>query len=148
MQKQSRGAGVIPWANGTGANVSSGDVVDLDHRAGIALVDINNGATGSVAVAGCYTVAKDTSDISQGDEVFWDVSGSQATTTQDAGDPRLGIAVVAAGTSASYVDVELNAPRTVGDQTIDSGAGDAAGNSAAIQAIIVELREAGIIARA
>lgn len=147
MQNQSMNAGVIPWTN-AGSAVSSGDVIDLGHRAGIALVDIANGATGSVAVAGVWYLAKDSSTFAQEAECYWSVSGSQLTSTQAAGDPRFGIVVKAAATGDSYCDAEINAPRTVGDVTCDSGAGDAAANAAAIIVLIEELTQAGLIKRA
>ena len=148
MQHQSMKAGVIPWTNGTGSAVSAGDVVDLGHRVGIALVDIANGSTGSVATTGVYRLAKDSSTFAQEAEAYWSVSGSQLTGTQAAGDPRAGIIVKAAATGDSYADVEINAPRTVGDVSIDSGAGDAAANAAAIRTIIAELEQAGIAKKA
>jgi len=148
MMNQSFNDGVIQWTNGTGSAVSSGAVIDLGHRAGVALVDIANGAAGSVAVSGTYYLAKDTSTVGQTEEVYWDVSASKVTTTQGAGDPRLGIAVRAAATGDSYMHVQVNAPRTVGDVTIDSGAGDAAANAAAIITLIEELTQAGILERA
>ncbi|HYE40089.1 MAG TPA: DUF2190 family protein, partial [Ramlibacter sp.] len=39
---------VIDWVNGTGADVTSGSVVKMGNVLGVALVDIANGATGSV----------------------------------------------------------------------------------------------------
>ena len=148
MQNQSFNAGVIQYNNASGSDISSGDVIDLVHRAGVALVDIDNGSSGSVAVAGIYYLAKDSSTIGQTDEVYWSVSGSQATTSPAAGDPRLGIAARAAATGDSYVHVEINAPRTVGDVSVASGAGDAAANAAAIIALIGELEQAGILKKA
>ena len=41
-----------------GANIASGDLVALNNRAGVALTAIANGATGSVALTGVYTVPK------------------------------------------------------------------------------------------
>lgn len=145
MMQQSMKAGVIPWTNGTGSAVSSGDPIDLGARLGIALVDIADGATGSVAVEGVYMLAKEAAlAITQEAEVYWDVSESKISTTQGNGDPRAGIAVKAAAANDSYVHVHINAPRTVGVTAIDSGAGDAAGNAAAISSIITVLEAAGI----
>ena len=145
MQAQAAQQGVIQFTNGTGSAISSGDVVDLGSRIGIALVDIAAAAIGSVAIWGIYTLPKDASTITQEQEVYYSVSGEEISTTQAASDPRAGIAVKASATGDSYVDVQINAPRVVGDTTVDSGAGDAAGNQTAIAALIVELTEAGII---
>ena len=145
MMSQSMNAGVIPYSN-TGAAIEAGDVIDLVHRAGVALVDIAaTTGSGSVAVGGVYTLPKDTSTIAQTDELYWDVSAEKVTTTQGAGDPRLGIAVKAAATGDTYCNVEINAPRTVGDVTVASGSGDATANAAALITIITELEAAGIL---
>jgi len=146
MQNQGKDPGVITYTN-TGTAISAGDIINLGHRVGVALVDIAaTTGTGSVAVQGIFYLAKDTSVISLENELHWSVSGENATTTPAASDPRLGIATEAAATGKAYVNVQINAPRTVGDATIDSGAGDASGNQAAIVAIIAELQQAGIAA--
>lgn len=136
--------GVVYWTNSTGSDVAAGAVIDLGNRIGIAVVAIANGASGSVMVRNVFELAKDASVITVEDEVFWDVSASKITTTQGAGDPRAGIAVESAATGAAYVDVDINRPRTVGEATIDSGAGDAAANAAAIIQIIQILENSGI----
>ena len=145
MQNYRVDTGIVTWTNSTGTAVSAGDVVNMTNRIGIAIVDIAASASGAVMVRHVFELAKDTSVISMGDEVFWDVSASKISTTQGASDPRAGIAVEAAATGAAYVDVDVNIPRTAGgSDTIDSGAGDAAGNLAAIRTIIGILEDAGI----
>lgn len=68
---------VINWTNGTGSAVSSGDVVAMGHCIGIALVDIANGATGSVALEGVFTVPKVSAAVfTQGEKLIWDASAS------------------------------------------------------------------------
>lgn len=69
---------VIDWTNG-GTAVSSGDVVVIgsngDALIGIALVDIANGASGSVAIDGVCEVPKvDAAVIGIGEYVMWDSS--------------------------------------------------------------------------
>ena len=145
MQSQAMTQGVIPWTNGTGSDVSSGAVIDLGKRIGVALVDIDNGSIGSVAIWGVYTLPKDTSTLTQEQEVYYDLTNTQVIGTQTASNPRAGIVVKAAASGDSYCAVQINAPRTVGDTTVDSGAGDAAGNQAAIASLIDELEQAGII---
>jgi len=145
MQNYREDTGIVTWTNSTGSDVSAGDVVNMTNRIGIAITDIANSDSGAVMVRHVFELAKDTSVISMGDSVFWDVSESKISTTQGTSDPRAGIAVEAAATGASYVDVDINIPRTAGgDTTIDSGAGDAAGNLAAIKTIIGILNDAGI----
>lgn len=66
---------VLTWTNGTGSAVASGQVVKIGQTLGVALVDIANGASGSVAISGVFVVPKATSAvIAQGDPVLWDVS--------------------------------------------------------------------------
>ena len=73
---QSEGC-VITWTNSTGSNVSSGAVVQVGFSSlGIALVDIANSATGSVAVEGVFKLAKTTGAIAQGGKVWWDATNS------------------------------------------------------------------------
>ena len=148
MQTQSTNPGVINWTNSTGSAVTVGDPINLGKRMGIPLVAIANGAVGAVAVGGTFTLDKDASVIAQEAEVYWSDANSQVTTSPAASDPRIGIAILAAATGDSYVDVEINAPRTVGDVSVASGAGDAAANAAAIISIITELEQAGILLKA
>lgn len=69
---------VIDWTN-AGAAVSSGDPVAIgsngDAFIGIALVDIANGGSGSVALEGVFDVPKvDAAVIGAGEYVTWDSS--------------------------------------------------------------------------
>ena len=70
---------VLQWTNGTGSAVSSGDVVVLgatgDATLGVALVDIANGASGSVKVCGVFSVPKVSAAVfAQGETLIWDSS--------------------------------------------------------------------------
>jgi len=67
--------GVIDYT--AGADITSGSVVVVGQQIGVALVDIANGATGSVAVAGVFNLPKlDAAVIAQGEMVAWDASES------------------------------------------------------------------------
>lgn len=58
-----------------GSNITSGSVVKIGQILGVALVDIANGATGSVAIEGVYTVPKVSGAvIAKGESLTWDVS--------------------------------------------------------------------------
>lgn len=76
-------ADVMPWTNGTGAAVAAGAVVKAKHTIGIALVDIADGAVGSIAIGGVVSnVAKTTGVVwVQGEKLIWDVSASKFDTT-------------------------------------------------------------------
>ena len=68
----------LDWTNG-GTAVSSGDVVVIgsngDALLAVALVDIANGATGSVALEGVFSVPKvSAAVIGQGEYVMYDKS--------------------------------------------------------------------------
>jgi len=49
---------VVTWTNSTGSDVASGSVVKMVHTLGVALVDIPNGASGSVAIEGVFAAPK------------------------------------------------------------------------------------------
>ncbi len=58
-----------------GSAISSGDVVVIGNIIGVALTDIANGSTGSVATRGVFTVPKvSAAVIAQGESLVWDVS--------------------------------------------------------------------------
>lgn len=58
-----------------GSNITAGSVVVMGNMLGVALVDIANGSTGSVAVKGVFSLPKVTGAvIAKGDSLTWDVS--------------------------------------------------------------------------
>lgn len=58
-----------------GADISAGAVVKIGNVLGIALTDIANGATGSVALEGVFSAPKvSAAVIAQGESLTWDVS--------------------------------------------------------------------------
>lgn len=68
---------VIDWSNSTGSAVAAGAVVKINKILGVALVDIANGATGSVQITGVFTVPKvSAAVITQGESLTWDVSAA------------------------------------------------------------------------
>ena len=61
-----------------GSTIASGDVVVIGNIIGVALGDIANGATGSVATRGVFTVPKvSAAVIAQGESLVWDVSAGK-----------------------------------------------------------------------
>jgi predicted RecA/RadA family phage recombinase len=61
-----------------GADISSGDVVVMGNILGVALNDIDNGDTGSVAIEGVFTVPKVTDAvIAVGESLTYDISASK-----------------------------------------------------------------------
>mgnify|MGYP001076065457 CR=1 FL=1 len=68
---------VLQWTNGTGSAVTAGSVVVMGALLGVALVDIANGASGSVAIDGVFDVPKVSGAvIAQGESLTWDVSAT------------------------------------------------------------------------
>lgn len=72
---------VLTWTNGTGSAVSAGDIVVVgstnDAILCIALVDIANGATGSLGYNCAVTAAKVSAAVfAQGESLTWDASAS------------------------------------------------------------------------
>lgn len=68
---------VLDYTNNTGSAIASGAVVVAGNLLGVALVDIANGATGSVGIRGVYVVPKVSGAvIAQGESLTWDVSAA------------------------------------------------------------------------
>lgn len=68
---------IIDWTNG-GTAVVSGQVVRVGQVLGVALVDIANGATGSVALRGVFEVPKvSAAVIAAGEALVWDSSAGE-----------------------------------------------------------------------
>lgn len=66
---------VIDWTNGTGSAVTAGSVVVIGQILGVALVDIADGASGSVHIDGVFAVPKvSAAVIAAGESMVWDVS--------------------------------------------------------------------------
>lgn len=96
---------VLQFTNG-GSAISSGDVVVIEKLVGVALVDIANGDTGSVAIEQVYDLPKvDAAVIAQGEAVHYDVSASEVddeSATPASGDLiGWGIAAEAKGVTVS-----------------------------------------------
>lgn len=69
---------VIQWTNGTGVDKTAGSAVAIGQQIGVLLVDIANGASGSVAMEGVFALPKvDAAVIAQGESVIWDASAGK-----------------------------------------------------------------------
>lgn len=111
---------VVPWTNGTGSAVVSGAVVIVGTMcAGIASVDIANGATGSVQTEGVFSLDKNTSDaLTQGAPVWWDASAGECINAVALNAIFLGFAEVAAGASDTTCQVRLAKFTAEGPRTL------------------------------
>lgn len=110
----------MTWTNSTGTDVVSGQVVVVGTILAVALVDIGNGASGTVlyknAVATCPKVSA--AVIAQGETLTWDVSVGafdDSAATPATGDVTGNVvAHAAAGNGDTTVEVVLNGvPGTV-----------------------------------
>ncbi len=92
-----------------GSAVTSGQVVLIGVRIGVALKDIAANATGPLQVAGVFNIAKLSADVvAQGAALYWDNTNSRLTTTAS-GNTLAGFAAAAAGNGATTVAIKLNA---------------------------------------
>lgn len=91
------------------AAVTSGSVVLIGSRIGVAVADIAANDTGSVQVVGVFNVAKlSTDNMTQGALVYWDNTNKRLTTTAS-GNTLAGFAFDAAGAGTTTVNVKINA---------------------------------------
>jgi predicted RecA/RadA family phage recombinase len=124
---------VLDWTNGTGSAVSSGDPVVIgNEQMGIALVDIANAATGSVAKCGVFSLPKNTSDaVTAGHKVWWDAANAEVINEPAINSYFIGYAVAAELAETATVKVQLEefaeeGPRVItlaatGNQALNAG---------------------------
>ncbi len=107
------------WLNSTGSDISAGTptlikdtTANKKAKVLIPLCDIANGESGTVYIAGEWTIDKNTSRaLAVGERVRYDASEEVAdntATATDAADFDIGTCTVAAGASTDYVDFLLN----------------------------------------
>ena len=111
---------IIPWTNGTGSAVVSGQVVKMLNTLGIACGDIADGATGSVKISGVFTdIPKVTAAVFvQGEKLIWDVSAGKfddSAATPATGDVTGAAIAWVAGTSS---DTTCTIKLTPGNTTV------------------------------
>ena len=99
----------MPYTNGTGVDIDSGDVVAFAAMIGVALGDIPNGSTGELAVAEVWILPKNEAlAITQGDQLYWDVDDGNINKTAQGNIP-CGIAYTHELAATATVQVRLNA---------------------------------------
>lgn len=92
-----------------GSAVTSGQVLLIGVRVGVALAAIASGATGAVRMLGIFTIAKLSSDVvTVGAALYWDNTNSRMTLTS-AGNTLAGFATAAAGNGVTTVEISINA---------------------------------------
>ena len=99
---------IMDYVNDTGSDISSGDGVVASSQFGVAITDIADTKTGSVAIVGVYKLAKiNTEAFAQGEKVYWNSTNKQLTTTAT-GNKVAGHAFEAALTADTEATVNLN----------------------------------------
>ena len=74
--------GTMPYTNGTGVDIDSGDVVAFAAMIGVALGDIPDGSTGELAIAEVWILPKNEAlAITQGDQLYWDTVKAEINKT-------------------------------------------------------------------
>lgn len=104
---------VIDYTNATGSDIASGAVVIMGGTIGVALTNIADTESGSVAVEGVFTLPKvSAAVIAQGEGVIWDTSAGafddNAATPATGDVSGAAIAWAAAGNGETTVKVKLN----------------------------------------
>jgi len=118
-------SGRLVWTNSTGSDVSSGDVVILaGHLVCVALVDIANGSSGTLAYDAKHVLTATSGEAwGVGQPLYCDVSASNALTADpDEDDIYAGVAVAAKASGATTATVDL---RSTGGAGISGKAANA-----------------------
>ena len=98
---------VLVYANSTGSTINSSDVVVINDRVGVAVVDIADNASGAVHVEGVFTLAKASEGINQGQAVYWDATAGNITLTS-AGNTLAGFAFESKIAADPTIPIKLN----------------------------------------
>lgn len=100
------------------ADRAVGDVVVVGDLVGVSLRAYDSGANSSLHVSGMFDVVKKSEAITAGAKVYWDPDGNPVSGTAGSGAAtatagslkRMGVAVAAAGESATTVRVLMRTP--------------------------------------
>ena len=126
-----------------GATISSGDLIALNNRAGVALTDIANGATGSVALTGVYTVPKTAGATWSVGQAIYVIAATGIATVTATGNVPAGYAFAAATEGATTGQLLLGGQHAmataanVASLTDNSGGAAADGTLAANGAVSI-----------
>lgn len=159
--------GEIMQYSNAGSAISSGDIVVIGERIGVAMTDIAaTSGVGSVSMEGVYSLPKTTSQSwAQGVKLFYDAGTSKLTTTATGNTPA-GYAFEAAGTNDTTGLCKLEAkPKQTAIVAFSAGSNlvgvDGAGSNAAplagtetrldaldtaVAAIIANMKASGMMA--
>jgi predicted RecA/RadA family phage recombinase len=114
-----------------GATISSGDLIALNNRAGVALTDIANGATGSVALTGVYTVPKTAGATWSVGQAIYVIASTGIATVTATGNVPAGYAFAAAIEGATTGQLLLGGQHAMATAANVAGLTDSSGGAAA-----------------
>ncbi len=116
----------IRWTNGTGSDVSSGDIVQLPDMIGIACGDIANGASGQLEIVREHELPANAAEAwSQGIRLYVDASTSKLTAIAS-GNRYAGLAAADKAATATTALLLVNRGGDGGGQGVDYYANAAA----------------------
>jgi predicted RecA/RadA family phage recombinase len=97
----------MTYANATGSDISSGDLVPVGATFGVAVGDIDNGDSGELIMEGVFEIpADDSAAISQGNPVYYVASTGEASPTAE-DQKYIGIAWAAKAETGTTVKVKI-----------------------------------------
>jgi predicted RecA/RadA family phage recombinase len=114
-----------------GANIDSGDLIAINNRAGVALTDIANGATGSVALTGVYTVPKTAGATWSVGQAIYVIAATGIATVTATGNVPAGFAFAAAIEGATTGQLLLGGQHAMATAANVAGLTDSSGGAAA-----------------
>jgi len=109
MAQQYAPGGALRYTNGTGSTIASGSIIALPGgKLAIALADIPDGESGTIAVHGAYKLPKLSTDaVTLGAKLYWDSTNQRLTLTAS-GNTEAGFAYEAAAAGVTEVACTLN----------------------------------------
>ncbi|MDY0307406.1 MAG: DUF2190 family protein [Desulfovibrio aminophilus] len=107
---------VLKYENATGKAIPSGEPVVIGALFGLAVREIPDGGSGSVAISEVFEVRKAAGAVPQGAKLYWDADGSPvsgaagsgALTTTATDNLAAGAAFAGAADNAPTVQIKLN----------------------------------------
>lgn len=81
MTNKLRNGNTLEYANGSGSDIDSGDVVKVGDIVGVAVTDIPDGESGALDLDGVFELPAGTGAWTQGDQLYYRTDGKFYTST-------------------------------------------------------------------
>lgn len=95
----------LDYKNTTSSTIEYGTIIAIGTRVGVAAADIPAGEVGAIDVEGVFEMPKAADEISMGDDLYYDSSAKNVTTTSKTA--KAGYAIADAESDAATVYVKL-----------------------------------------